>query len=93
MFPSLDQIGSLNCCMEEFTYLNIVDLDESRGNKLVTESGPDSRTFYSCPHHIVGKVVGIIDEQINLQKYQEEPKALQKAKNDIKSLEQQQERS
>ena len=77
--------------MEEFTYLSIVDLDESHGNKLVTESGSDSKTFYTCPHHIVEKVARIIDEQINLQKYQEEPKALQKAKDDIKTLEKQQE--
>ena len=78
--------------MEEITYLDIVDLDESVGNKLVTESGKDSKQFWKCPHHIVEKVIKIIDEQINIQKYQEEPKALQKAKNDIKSLEIQQEK-
>ena len=73
--------------MEEITYLDIVDLDESVGNRLVTESGKDSKRFWNCPHHIVEKVIKIIDEQIDIQKYQEEPKALQKAKNDIKSLE------
>ena len=78
--------------MEEITYLDIVDLDESVGNKLVTESGKDSKKFWNCPHHIVEKVIKIIDEQIDIQKYQEEPKALQKAKNDIKTLEIQQEK-
>ena len=78
--------------MEEFTYLDIVDLDESIGNKLVTEFGIDSKKFYKCPHHIVEKVIKIIDDQIGRQKYNEEPKALQEAKNDIKSLENQQEK-
>ena len=78
--------------MEEFTYLEIVDLDESVGNKLVTESGLDSKTINKCPHHIVEKVIKIIGEQIDRQKYHQQPKALQKARNEIKALELQQEK-
>ena len=31
--------------MEDFSYINIVDLDESPGNKLVTESMTGNRKF------------------------------------------------
>ena len=72
--------------VEEFTYLEIVDLDESSSNKLVTQSSTDSKTFYKCPHHIVEKVIKIVDEQIKRQKYQEEPKALQNADVNLKSI-------
>ena len=72
--------------MEEFTYLDIVDLDESCANRLVTESATGSKTLSKCPHHIVKKVVKIVGERIVLYRYEEEPKALQKPSEDLKSL-------
>ena len=77
--------------MEEFSYINIVDLDESPGNKLVTESMAGNRKFCKCPHNLVEKVITIIDEQNLRQKYQEEPKALRKADEEVKGLKNQNE--
>ena len=72
--------------MEEFSYINIVDLDESPENKLVTESMAGNRKFCKCPHNLVEKVIRIIDEQNLRQKYQEEPKALRKSNEELKNL-------
>ena len=77
--------------MEEFTYINIVDLDESPGNKLVTESMAGNRNFCKCPHNLVEKVIRIIDEQNLRHKYQEEPKALRKSNEELKGLKKQNE--
>ena len=72
--------------LEEFTYLEIVDLDESNANRLVTKTIPDTNAFFKCPHHIVEKVIKIVGEQVHLQQRQEEPKALQKANDNFKIL-------
>ena len=72
--------------MEEFTYLEIVDLDESRANRLVTQTIPDTKSFCKCPHHIVEKVIKIVDEQVQRHRKQEEPKLLQKTNDNFKML-------
>ena len=77
--------------MEEFTYLEIVDLDESSANKLVTKNTSDStKSFCKCPHHIVEKVIKIVEEQVQRKQRQEEPKLLQRADDHFKILNAQQ---
>ena len=66
--------------------MDIVDLDESCSNKLVTKTFPDTKAFFKCPHCIVEKVIKIVDEQVQRQKYQEEPKILQKANDNLEIL-------
>ena len=78
--------------VEEYTYLDIVDMDESFANKIVTRTLPDTKVFLKCPHHIVEKVIKIVSEQVRRKKYQEEPKALQKVTDNFKILNAQQDK-
>ena len=79
--------------MEEFTYLKITDLDHSPANQLVTETLPDRKTFFKCPHHIVANVIKLVGEQIKRQLRKEEPPAIRQAQNDTcKMLQMQQEK-
>ena len=72
--------------MEEYTHLDIVDLDESCANRLVNESSLKKKSFVKCPHHIVKKVIQIIGDQIGRERRQEDPPALQKANDNFSML-------
>ena len=60
------RVTSVNTClMKDITLLELVDLDRSPNNRIVSVYYPDRKEYLPCPHHIVQKVATLARENIN----------------------------
>ena len=51
--------------MKDITLLELVDLDRSPNNRIVSIYYPERKEYLPCPHHIVQKVANLARENIN----------------------------
>ena len=51
--------------MKDITLLELVDLDRSPSNRIVSVYYPDRKEYLPCPHHIVQKVANLARKNIN----------------------------
>ena len=60
------RVTSVNTClMKDITFLELVDLDRSPDNRIVSIYYPDRKEYLPCPHHIVTKIASVSRANIN----------------------------
>merc|ERR1712150_24669 len=53
------------CLMKDITLLELVDLDRSPNNRIVSIYYPERKEYLPCPHHIVTKIASVSRANIN----------------------------
>ena len=51
--------------MKDITLLELVDLDRSPDNRIVSIYYPERKEYLPCPHHIVSKIASVSRANIN----------------------------
>ena len=60
------RVTSVNTClMKDITLLELVDLDRSPNNRIVSIYYPERKEYLPCPHHIVTKIASVSRANIN----------------------------